>query len=212
MKIKILILSVFAMVLSSCAGFTHVTIPHSGLNFGEKDFEVRRHVEYTLQKTYVLGIGGMSAKARNTNIMKELLNKANLQQNEVLTYVTISRNVNFILGIVTEVRFTASGKVVGPTQRTDNVGTINLPAQSTEINTQDVIAYTNKDKFADEHKRGRQLKTLLKQKIVTAQTTETLLEIKKEIELHLKNGSLTSEDAKKLNAEIEESSIYINER
>ena len=93
MKVKSLITLMMIALLSSCAGLTQVTVPQSTINFVGQDFETERYVEYTLVKTYILGIGGMSEKARNTNIIDELMKKANLQDNEALAYISVSRNI-----------------------------------------------------------------------------------------------------------------------
>ena len=84
------ILIVTALCLVSCAGLTHVTVPQSNVNYMGSDIETQRAVKYTLTKTYIFGIGGMSAKARNTNIIDELMRKANLQTNESLAYISVS--------------------------------------------------------------------------------------------------------------------------
>ena len=114
MKTKLLLIALSAVILSSCAGFTNVTAPESHVNFVGKDTEIVRMVSYTLPKTYIFGIGGMSHKARNTNIMDELMQRANLQKNEVLAYITISKNSNNYFGVVSKVKFKASGYVIRP--------------------------------------------------------------------------------------------------
>ena len=84
MKTKILVFILAVMALASCSGLTQVTVPQSNINFVGKDFETERFVEYALTKSYLLGIGGMSEKARNTNIIRELMRKPNLQTNEAI--------------------------------------------------------------------------------------------------------------------------------
>lgn len=112
MKTKLFLIILTTITLVSCAGLTRVTVPCSPVNAGDRDFSTKRKVEYTLQKTYVLGIGGLSEKARNTNIIDQLMVKANLQENEALAYITASENVNVYLGIVAIVKIRASGYVV----------------------------------------------------------------------------------------------------
>ena len=104
--------------MTSCAGMTHVTVPQSNVNFVGKDIETQRHVSYTLKKTYVFGIGGFSAHARNTNIMDELMKKADLQKNEALAYIYVSKNTNTYVGVVTVIKWTATGYVVRPVENT----------------------------------------------------------------------------------------------
>ena len=117
MKTKIFLFLLVAVVLSSCAGFTNVTAPESNVNFVGRDTEVTRMVTFTLPKTYVFGIGGMSPRARNTNIMDELMKRAQLQKNEVLAYITISKNSNNYFGVVSKVKFTATGYVIRPVDK-----------------------------------------------------------------------------------------------
>lgn len=114
MKVQNLIMLLGVMALTSCVGLTQVTVPQSNVNIVGRDMETQRHVSYTLKKTYVFGIGGCSKRARNTNIIDELMKKANLQQNEALAYISVSKNVNHYLGLVSVAKFTASGYVVRP--------------------------------------------------------------------------------------------------
>lgn len=114
MKVQNLIMLLGVMALTSCVGLTQVTVPQSNVNIVGRDMETQRHVSYTLKKTYVFGIGGCSKRARNTNIIDELMKKANLQQNEALAYISVSKNVNNYAGVVTIAKFTASGYVVRP--------------------------------------------------------------------------------------------------
>lgn len=102
--------------MSSCVGLTQVTVPQSNINIVDKDIETERQISDTLRKTYIFGIGGLSKKARNTNIVDELFKKANLQTNESLAYITQSRNINSVLGIFTVVKHTASGYIVRPVE------------------------------------------------------------------------------------------------
>lgn len=109
------------LTLSSCAGMTYVSAPKTTATFIDKDIETIRQVSYTLPKTYVLGIGGLSKKARNTNIMDELMKRAQLQPNEALSYITYSTNTNCYAGIVTKVKITATGYVIKATPKAKDV-------------------------------------------------------------------------------------------
>lgn len=113
---NVLLLCIATIILASCAGFTQVTTPASSIVYTGKDLETQRHVKYRLTKTYVFGIGGMSRKARNTNVVDEMIKKAQLQNNETLAYITTSRNINTFLGIFTEVNYEASAYVVRPVE------------------------------------------------------------------------------------------------
>ena len=74
---KVLLHALALICLVSCAGLTQVTVPQSTINFIGRDMETERFVEYTLVKSYFFGIGGMSEKARNTNIIDVTFTKIN---------------------------------------------------------------------------------------------------------------------------------------
>lgn len=116
MKTRLLIGLLVAIVLTSCAGLTRVTVPCSPVNMGDRDMETERKVSYTLTKTYFLGIGGMSERARNTDIIEQLFRKANLKKNEALAYIGVTQNINNYLGIVIVAKFTATGYVIRPVE------------------------------------------------------------------------------------------------
>ncbi len=112
MKTRLATLLTSVIVLSSCAGMTQVTVPQSNINIYGKDVVTGPRVTYTLKKTYFFGIGGLSKKARTTNVVDELFKKVDLQRNETLAYITQSKSFNTYLGIVTFVELKASGYVV----------------------------------------------------------------------------------------------------
>lgn len=182
MKTKILVFILAVMALVSCAGFTHVTVPQSTINIIGKDVETERYVEYKLTKTYILGIGGMSAKARNTNIIQELMQKAHLKENETLAYISVSKNVNHFLGIYARVNFTASGYVVRPSGER----LTETPADNLE------------DKRSYETAGGYLLVRDLQDKIYYAQTGEELLKIREEVVEHMAHGTLAAKSGTKL--------------
>lgn len=108
-KLIIIIFSLF--VLSSCAGYMHVTVPQSCITYSGIDFEVGRYVEHSFTKVYIFGLGGL----RHENVIKELMTKANLQTNETLGYINVTKNTTTFFGIFSSVNFVASGYVVKPT-------------------------------------------------------------------------------------------------
>lgn len=114
MKINALLAIVTLIIMTSCAGLTQVTVPCSPVNMGDRDIETERKVSYTLTKTYFLGIGGLSERARNTDIIEQLFRKANLKKNEALAYISVAENINCYLGIIVIAKFTATGYVVRP--------------------------------------------------------------------------------------------------
>jgi polyhydroxyalkanoate synthesis regulator phasin len=178
MKRKLLITMMVVASLSSCAGLTQVTVPQSTINFVGQDFETERYVEYTLVKTYILGIGGMSEKARNTNIIDELMKKANLQDNEALAYISVSRNINTFL-FVTDVKFTASGYVVRP--KGD---------------------YDEPEILSAGEREQKQLYNAYNRRINHAITGEDLVKIKKDVDKDASDGKITRGQARELNEKI----------
>lgn len=178
MKVKSFITLMMIALLSSCAGLTQVTVPQSTINFVGQDFETERYVEYTLVKTYILGIGGMSEKARNTNIIDELMKKANLQDNEALAYISVSRNINTFL-FVTDVKFTASGYVVRP--KGD---------------------YDEPEILSAGEREQKQLYNAYNRRINHAITGEDLVKIKKDVDKDASDGKITRGQARELNEKI----------
>ena len=205
MKTRILILSAFVAILSSCAGFTKVTVPHSNVSYGEKDFEITRSVEYTLTKSYFLGIGGMSAKARNTNIVKELIRKANLQKNETLSYISVSQNVNTVLGIITTVDYVASGHVVRP------IGEY-APTTNEYKDVPYQGAFQGKDSIVAKYKTtgGAKLVREFKNKIANTHKREDLIKLKKELAEAYNNGRIDDNSAATLIEMISDKIVYCN--
>lgn len=182
MKTRIFVLALCALALVSCAGFTHVTAPQSTINIIGKDVQTERYVEYKLTKTYILGIGGMSAKARNTNIIQKLMQKANLQENEALAYISVSKNVNHFLGIYARVNFTASGYVVRPTG-----------SKPSGMHISDLD-----EKKTYETTGGYLLVRDLEEKVYYAQTGEELLKVREEVVKHMEDGAITKKSGNKL--------------
>lgn len=179
MKGKFSALLVVIIALSSCAGLTQVTVPQSNINYMGEDIETCRRVEFTLVKTYFMGIGGMSERARNTNIIDELMKKANLQTNESLAYISVSRNINTYL-IYTEVKFTASGYVVRP-----------------KVVEQDEVAEKQESEYVSP-KQMKQLYKSLNRRINYAVTRDDLIKIKEDIDNDTATGKLSSEYSQKL--------------
>lgn len=174
MKNRIILCIAIVAMLTSCAGLTQVTAPQSTINYIGSDFETERFVEYSLTKTYILGIGGMSEKARNTNIVDELMKKADLQPNETLAYITISKNINSYI-FITDVKYTASGYVVRP------IGEYEDPSI--------ILLGTNEQ---------RQLYNSYKRRINHALSAEDVIKIKNDIDKDVASGKINKDMAKPL--------------
>ena len=127
MNIRLLLLGLVTVCLTSCAGYTNVTVPSSPVVMKDGDYVTDRYVECCLQNTYVLGLGGY----RTSNLVGELVKKANLKKNESLAYISAVKNVNCFLGLVTVVTHKVSGYVVRPESSTfqRSQGTCGLTAE-----------------------------------------------------------------------------------
>jgi hypothetical protein len=183
-----------SLSLASCAGLTHVTVPQSNINYIGEEIETQRPVKYTLTKTYIFGIGGMSARARNTNIIDELMRKANLQTNESLAYISVSRNINTFLGLFTTVRYTATGHVVRPVdgEYSDDPGRQKQPVIKTYQST-----------------GGKKLVRELTRKVGSCTTHDDLSSLKEEVLSYEKSGAISAEDADTLIILIEDKAINL---
>ena len=193
MKTRIILALTALVALTSCEGLTQVTVPQSNINFVGKDFETERFVEYTLTKSYVFGIGGMSSKARNTNIIRELMKKAELQKNEALAYITISKKQNTFLGLVTTVDFVASGYVVRPVGEYPD-------RKPTYKDTPYKGAFQGKDSVVEKYetKGGMELVKELRKKIYGASNDDELYRIKEDIVLFMEQGDIDQKSGKRL--------------
>lgn len=170
------------LLMTSCAGLTQVTVP-TGCTSCD-NMEVRRNVKYVLTKTYVLGIGGLSAKARNTDIIEELKREADLQPNEVLAYVHATRNINSYLGLWVKVHYSASGMVLGPV----GIG----------VERKDVVVKTTKDKQDPKYMIDSQLAGKLRRRVMFAKSEDEIRLIIEEINGYMKSGNLSTEKGQKL--------------
>lgn len=116
----------------------------------------------------------MSEKARNTNIVDELMKKANLQPNETLAYITISKNINSYI-FVTDVKYTASGYVVRPIGEYEDSSIIPLGT-----------------------KEQRQLHDSYNRRISHALSAEDVIKIKNDIDKDVAHGKISKDMAKPL--------------
>lgn len=192
MKNRILLLAIIAIALTSCAGLTHVTVPQSNVNIVGKDIETVRYVEFKLTKTYVFGIGGLSAKARNTNVIKELFRKANLQDNETLAYISVSQNFNtFIAALFVKTNITASGYVVRPKGNYDDQLKESPLEQNNKVRTYETTG-------------GAAAILQIENDIDSAETEKDIIEIEKKIETYVENDMLTKKVADRLMGKVED--------
>lgn len=184
MKINSLLAFATLIVMTSCTGLTQVTVPQSSINLNNTEIETARKVSYTLRKTYVFGIGGMSARARNTNIVDELMKKANLQTNEVLSYITISRNINIdCLGIVVISKHTATGYVVRPKDG---------------IYKEETLDITSDKKTRMESKGGMKEVMKIHDMISRAKSVEGLQKVAEVINAKCSDGAISENDRSRL--------------
>ena len=162
---------------------------------GDRDIETGEKVEYTLKKTYVLGIGGLSSRARNTNVMDKLFQKADLQKNEALAYVTQSKNINaYALGIVVVVKERASGYVVRP-----------VGFKSAEVDNPQVVREVKETPILKEHKKEIKAKGNNNSKSSKVDDTQA---VNKDIAAKVNDNSQSSEvDDQQVIQEVKETPI-----
>ena len=91
-------------------GLTSISTPQTvALNQG--NFKFVKTVSASTTALYVLGIGGMSKEAE-ADVVKKLLEEANLQRNQALADYRIKTTNRCLLGIVVKRTLTASATVV----------------------------------------------------------------------------------------------------
>lgn len=108
------LLGIIIATTTSCAGLHSVTaLPSVSLDRG--NFKYVRHLEEKEETTFILGIGGMSKKAREENAYNKMVEKADLLPNQAIANVSFRKNVSlfFPMGFfVTKVNTIVSGDVV----------------------------------------------------------------------------------------------------
>ena len=113
---KIIVLTVSAIMLVSCASFTQVTAPSSLTAYpgspGDARGKVIRSVEAQTKATYVFGIGGMS-KSANHDVLEKLRVEEKLKPNQALSYAYVTTTTKiYLCGIVKKRILRASALVV----------------------------------------------------------------------------------------------------
>jgi hypothetical protein len=164
-----------------------------------------------LRKTYILGIGGMSAKARNTDIIEELMKKANLQTNEVLAYISVSRNINVdALGVLVIAKYTATGYVVRPKNGNyvDVVVESNKDTSYGNERYPDAIYKEGTYKRRMESKGGLREYINLSNKIFDAKNISDFAIIEEEILTKHREGIISDKDKSKLLSKISGQNLY----
>ena len=107
---KFILLSLFAILLTSCAGMTHVTTPHT-VALNKANFKFVKNVKAETKATYVFGIGGMSESA-NADVIENLQKNADIKPNQALADIHIKTTYKCFLGIILTRTLTASAAVV----------------------------------------------------------------------------------------------------
>lgn len=108
---KLLFIISTAMLLSSCAGLTHITTPQS-VALNQANFKFIKSVSAETSAIYILGIGGLSQKATE-DVIELLRAKADLQANQALADIRIKTTIkHFLAGLVINRTLTASATVV----------------------------------------------------------------------------------------------------
>ena len=208
MRNNILPLLAMTALLSSCAGLTRVTVPESNINYNNTDIETGRKVQYTLTKTYVFGIGGMSRTARNTDIIEELMKNANLQTNETLAYISVNRNINVYAGVVSIVKNTATGYVVRPKSCSSKEIEETEETKGEVINTIETESVSSQINDLEEtYTSTKEVKELI-ERIEEINTIPGFTEIEKLIKQKSTDKTITKEEKKFLLEKIRKENLY----
>lgn len=105
-----------AVLLTSCGVANNMTSNHNLLQTNvvlqEANYKIVKNVSATVTSSYVLGIGGLSKRTLYDNAVAELTQKAELTGSQALTNVTIKQSCMSILGIYSQISYTASATVV----------------------------------------------------------------------------------------------------
>lgn len=161
-KIKILAISLIALLISSCAGLNMTPYSNDPVEtrvvLSNSNFRVVKMVKGEWEATYVMGIGGLSKKGLTTNAVSELYNNAKLTGSQQIVNITVSHSVKMIFGPIYMQRkavargyvieFTDNNAVAGsvssyrPTQQTmPSPSGINQPTTATTAQTNTTTDY-----------------------------------------------------------------------
>lgn len=132
---KLLNLVLCGIALTGCAGLHYLETTQT-VSLDRGNFKMIRQVEGKEVSVYILGIGGMSPWAIKANAINDMINNAQLKENQAIAYINLRTNKHYILGPVAATYTTvASGWVV---EFTDGVKT----AQPNPVNSDMSIAQT----------------------------------------------------------------------
>lgn len=103
------------LLLASCGISANLTTNHNlnqtSVVLSQKNFHVVKNVEANVSATYVLGIGGISKKALQSNAVAELTKKAELTGSQALVNVAVHVSyADYVL--FSKVTYRAKGTVV----------------------------------------------------------------------------------------------------
>lgn len=108
---KLVFMLITAVVLSSCAGLTHITAPNS-VSLSHGNFKFVKVVNAETEARYILGIGGMSNTATE-DVVEKLRQNACLQKNQALADIHIKTTTKvYVGGLYVKRTLTASATVV----------------------------------------------------------------------------------------------------
>ncbi len=115
-KICLFATLVVAMFITSCGTSSHLThnrnINETTVELNQKNFTVKRTVQGQATATYVLGIGGLSKRAMQSNAQAEMMKNANLKGAEIVINPTLEVKRINVLPFYQKVQITSYGYVI----------------------------------------------------------------------------------------------------
>lgn len=115
-KFSFLIVVLTISLLSGCIGVSELAYQSidTNLNSRDYDYQIIRDVTGTASATYVLGIGGMSLDARKlfNNSHKDMMQKAQLKENQRIINIISEEKVRVWLGVVCKHTIYTTGTVI----------------------------------------------------------------------------------------------------
>ena len=105
-----------AFLLSSCTTIHRIPLavpPQTQVVLKENNYKMKKKVSGEWSATYVLGLGGTSRESLANNSVAEMIDKAQLKDNQALVNTTTAVSTKYIFGnLITEITAVSTGYVI----------------------------------------------------------------------------------------------------
>ncbi len=114
MKKSFLVLSVLLITGCGVSNFNHSNIGESRTNvhLDNANFIDIRQVTGKATSTYILGIGGLSAKVATETAIADMFKNAELTDSQTIVNIHVNTHIGTVLGIFTRITHTATGQII----------------------------------------------------------------------------------------------------